>query len=320
MWTIITYILFIVGFYILIKGADLLVDGASSIAKRFGISAIVIGLTIVAFGTSMPELIVNIFASIQDNTEIAIGNILGSNIANILLILGVSALIYPLAVKKNTTWKEIPLALLAVIALALMANDRLVDGFNFSLLTRIDGLILLSFFAIFLYYTHGISKGSKEETNNIKERRLSTSILMIISGLACLTIGGKWIVDGAVSIAASLGISQALIGLTIVAIGTSLPELATSAVAAYKKKADIAVGNIVGSNIFNIFWILGLSATIKPLPFTPALNFDILMTVIATLLLFSAMFIGKKRILERWQGIGFIIIYLCYIIFLIYRG
>lgn len=319
-WTIITYTLFIVGFAVLIKGADWLVDGASSVAKKFGISAIVIGLTIVAFGTSAPELIVNIFASIQGNTDIAIGNILGSNIANILLILGVSAIIYPLAVKKNTTWKEIPLALLAVIAVALMANDALIDGFEFSAITKIDGLILLGFFVIFLYYTRGISKGGETEEQKVKDQKLYISIFMIISGLVCLTVGGKWIVDGAVSIATSLGISQALIGLTIVAVGTSLPELATSAVAAYKKQADIAVGNIVGSNIFNIFWILGLSSVIKPLPFSPSLNLDIAMTVLATLLLFIAMFVGKKRILERWQGAGFIAIYFAYIIYLIIRG
>lgn len=319
-WTILTYVLFIFGFAILIKGADWLVDGASSVAKKFGISAIVIGLTIVAFGTSAPELIVNIFASIQGNTDIAIGNILGSNICNILLILGISAIIYPLAVKKNTTWKEIPLALLAVITIALMANDALFDGLGFSAITRIDGLILIGFFAIFLYYTHGISKGGETEEQGVKEHKLSTSILMIIGGLVCLTVGGKWIVDGAVSIATSLGISQALIGLTIVAVGTSLPELATSAVAAYKKQADIAVGNIVGSNIFNIFWILGLSAVIKPLPFTSTLNFDIIMTILATLLLFLAMFIGKKRILERWQGASFIAIYIIYVIILVIRG
>ncbi len=320
LWTIITYGLFILGFVALIKGADLLVDGASSLAKKFGISAIVIGLTIVAFGTSAPELIVNIFASIQGNTDIAIGNILGSNICNILLILGISALIFPLAVKKNTTWKEIPLAFLAVLAIGFMANDALIDGSDFSAITRIDGLILLGFFVIFLYYTHGISKGGDLEETGIKKYKISTSILMIIGGLIGLTLGGKWIVDGAVSIASSLGISQSLIGLTIVAVGTSLPELATSAMAAYKKQADIAVGNIVGSNIFNIFWILGLSAVIKPLPFSSVLNLDIFMTILATLLLFLAMFVGKKRILERWQGAGFIFIYLIYITVLVIRG
>ena len=281
------YILLVAGFVLLIKGADVLVDGASSFAKKFGISSLVIGLTIVAFGTSAPELIVNLFASIQGNTDIAIGNILGSNIANILLILGISAVIYPLAIQKGTVFKEIPLSLLAIIVVAIMANDILVDNRSFSELTRIDGLVLISFFIIFLYYTFGISKAEGENTsNNIKDRSIIKSVLMAIGGLIALTIGGKWVVDSAMEIALNIGISQAVIGLTVVAIGTSLPELATSAVAAYKKNTDIAVGNIVGSNIFNIFWILGISAIINPLPFSSLLMRDVIATVIATVLLF----------------------------------
>ncbi|OGZ64257.1 MAG: sodium:proton exchanger [Candidatus Staskawiczbacteria bacterium RIFCSPLOWO2_01_FULL_40_39] len=316
----IEYILLIAGFVLLIKGADVLVDGASSFARKFGISALVIGLTIVAFGTSAPELIVNLFASIQGNTDIAIGNILGSNIANILLILGISAVIYPLAIQKGTVFKEIPLSLLAIIAVAIMANDMILDGRVSSELTRIDGLILIAFFVIFLYYTFGISKAEGEsEQGNIKERPIFKSVLMVIGGLAALTIGGKLVVDTAVLIAVNLGISQAIIGLTIVAVGTSLPELATSAVAAYKKNADIAVGNIVGSNIFNIFWILGMSAVINPLPFSNLLMRDVLMTVIATLLLFLFMFVGKKHHLERWQGVLFILIYIIYILVIIFQ-
>lgn len=315
----ITYILFIIGFLFLIKGADLLVDGSASIAKKLKISAIVIGLTIVAFGTSAPELIVNIIASYQGNSEIAIGNILGSNIANILLILGVSAVIYPLTSKRNTVLKEIPLSLLAVIVLGLMANDKIIDGTVFSGLTRIDGLVLIGFFIIFMYYTFGISSlaGGDEEKNEIVVYSYLKSIVFIILGLAGLMLGGKWIVDGAVKIAEIFNVSQSLIGLTVVAIGTSLPELATSAVAAYKKQSDIAIGNVVGSNIFNIFWILGLSSVIRPLPFSTDSNIDILMVVYASLILLAVMFIGKKRIIERWQGAFMIFSYLCYIIFLV---
>lgn len=314
-----TYILFIIGFVILVKGADLLVDGASSIAKKLKISAIVIGLTIVAFGTSMPELIVNIFASINGNADIAIGNILGSNIANILLILGVSAIIYPLATKKNTVWKEIPLSLLAAIVLGVMASDALIDGGIFSGLTRIDGIVLISFFIIFLYYTFGIAKTSGDVADDeIKQFSYSKSILFIILGLVSLTLGGKWIVDGAVKIAEFFNVSQSLIGLTVVAVGTSLPEFATSAVAAYKKQADIAIGNVVGSNIFNIFWILGVSSIIHPLPFSPSSNSDILMTIFASLILFILMFIGKRHIIQRWQGAVMVMIYIAYIIFLIF--
>ncbi len=313
----ITYILFIIGFLILIKGADLLVDGAASIAKKLKISSIVIGLTIVAFGTSAPEFIVNIYASAQGNSEIAIGNILGSNIANILLILGISAIIYPITAKKNTVLKEIPLSLLAAIVLGLMANDHIIDGTEFSGITRIDGLILISFFIIFLYYTFGITKSDEDIVEEeIKVMSYSKAILFIILGLTGLVIGGKWIVDGAVKIAELFHISQSLIGLTVVAVGTSLPELATSAVAAYKKQSDIAIGNVVGSNIFNIFWILGASAIIRPLPFTTGSNVDVAMTIFASIVLFLVMFTDKKRVIKRWQGVFMVTVYSGYIIYL----
>lgn len=316
------YILFAVGFVLLIKGADLLVTGASSLAKRIGVSSLMIGLTIVAFGTSMPELVVNLLASAQGNTDIAIGNVVGSNIANILLILGVSAMIYPLAVQRGTVWKEIPFALLAVVMLIIMANDVLFDGSTTSVLSRIDGLVLIGFFVIFLYYVFGLAKNGKEnsEDESVELFSVGRSILMIGAGLVGLVLGGKWIVDGAVAFASSLGVSEALIGLTVVAVGTSLPELATSAVAAYRRNVDIAIGNVIGSNIFNIFWILGLSAIIKPLPFAPSLNADLLMVVLATSLLFLALFVGKRQILERWQGGVFVAMYVAYTIFLIFRG
>lgn len=315
----ITYILFILGFFVLIKGADLLVDGSASIAKKLKISSIVIGLTIVAFGTSAPEFIVNIYASVQGNSGIAIGNILGSNIANILLILGISAIIYPVTAKKNTVLKEIPFSLLAVIILGLMANDLIIDGEVFSGITRIDGFVLIAFLIIFLYYTFGITKSADDivEKDEIKVFSYPKAILFIILGLTGLVFGGKWIVDGAVKIAELYNVSQSLIGLTIVAVGTSLPELATSAVAAYKKQSDIAIGNVVGSNIFNIFWILGVSGIIRPLPFSTNLNSDILMTVYASVLLFLVMFVGQKRVIERWQGVFMVTSYFAYIVFLI---
>jgi len=313
-----TYILFVVGFVLLISGANLLVEGSASIAKKLNISSIVIGLTIVAFGTSAPEFIVNIFASIQGNTDIAIGNILGSNIVNILLILGISAIIFPLATKENTVWKEIPLSLLAAILLGVMVNDTLIDGGTFSGITRIDGIVFLAFFIIFLYYTFGISKVSGENTDlEIKEMSYMKSSLYIVGGLSGLIFGGKWIVDGAIKIAEGFNVSQSLIGLTVVAIGTSLPELATSAVAAYKKQSDIAIGNVVGSNIFNIFWILGFSALVRPLPFSKTSDIDIMMTIFSSLILFLIMFIGKKHTVERWQGITMIIIYIGYVAYLV---
>jgi cation:H+ antiporter len=313
------YLLLIAGFVLLIKGADFLVNGASSLARRFNVSDLVIGLTIVAFGTSTPELFVNIFASFKGNTDIAIGNVLGSNIANILLILGVSAVIYPLTVTKGTVWKEIPFSLLAVLVLGVLANDRLIDKNSSSALMRADGLVFLFFFIIFLYYSGSIAKRIEgmEELVPAKQYGLARSFLWVLFGLIGLTLGGKWIVDGAVHLATRFGMSQSLVGLTIVAIGTSLPELATSAMAAYKRNVEIAVGNVVGSNIFNIFFVLSASSVIKPLPFKETNNIDIGMVILAEILLFAFMFTGRKRLLDRWEGIVFLSLYAAYIIFLI---
>lgn len=314
-------VLLLVGFALLIKSADFLVNGASALAKRLGVSDLVIGLTVVAFGTSMPELFVNLFASMQGNTGIAIGNVVGSNIFNILVILGITSIIYPLSVSKGTVWKEIPFSLLAVLVLGALANDILFDKAGYSMLTRIDGFIFLAFFVIFLYYTASISKDSGiSQTEESGSKSLSKSLVMLIGGLVGLAFGGKLVVDGAVNIAVRLGISQSLIGLTIVAVGTSLPELATSAVAAYRKNADIAVGNIVGSNIFNIFLILGISSLIKPLPIAAGVNIDILVLIGASLILFFSMFTGKRRMIDRWEGALFIIFYIAYIGYLIKRG
>jgi cation:H+ antiporter len=312
---ILPYILIMAGLVLLIKGADFLVMGASSIARRFHISELVIGLTIVAFGTSTPEFFVNVIASLGGNSDIAIGNVLGSNIANFLLILGISALICPLTVKSGTVWKEIPFSLLAVVVLGLMVNDRWIDHSLHSILTRSDGLVMLCFFSIFLYYSASIAKKIEgmEEVLPEKEYGLVPSILLIIGGFIGLSVGGEWIVDSAVKIALHLGMSQALIGLTIVAFGTSLPELATSAVAAWHDNVDIAVGNVVGSNIFNIYYVLGLSSIIKPLPFNTAYNVDISVVILTSLLLFIFMFIGKKHTLDRWQGGLFLAAYIFYI-------
>jgi len=316
------YVLLFIGFALLIKGAGWLVDGASSIARRFNVSDLVIGLTVVAFGTSSPELFVNIIASLKGNTEIAIGNVLGSNIANTFLILGIASIIYPLTVGKGTVWKEIPLSLLAAIVLGILANDQLIDKREFSVLTRIDGLVFLSFFAVFMYYSVTIAKKIKgmEEYVPAKEHRFVKALLLIVFGLLGLTIGGQWIVDGAVYMALSFGMSQSLAGLTIVAIGTSLPELATSAVAAKKKNVEIAIGNVVGSNIFNIFFVLGISSVVKPLPFNMKSNIDVGVVILASLLLLACLFTGKKHSLDRWEGAIFVVLYTVYITYVIIRG
>lgn len=315
-----SYVLLIIGFLALIKGAAVLVDGASSIAKSLRVSDLVIGLTVVSMGSSAPELIVNIIASIRGNTDLAVGNVLGSNTANILLGIGVAATIYHLKVQKSTVWKEIPFSLLAILVMAVVANDALIDGSISSSITRADGLVLLLFFVIFLFYIYSLGRGEVSESKGAKQHSMAVASLMIAAGLIGLTLGGKWVVDGAMAIGRSLGASEALIGLTVVALGTSLPEIVTSAVAAYKKNADIAVGNIVGSNIFNIFWVLGLVSLIRPIDFSPELNKDIMMVVLATTLLFVILFIGRKHTIEKWEGLGFIGIYVAYIAHLIYRG
>jgi cation:H+ antiporter len=321
------------GLGILVKGADWLVDGASSLAKRLGISDLAIGLTVVAFGTSMPELVVNITSSFSGATEIAIGNIIGSNTANILLILGVSSMMTSISVQTSTVWKEIPFALLASLVVCIMANDALFDGASSSVITRSEGIVLIAFFAIFLWYISGMAKtetGAVGETVHV--RGVYTSCGSVLAGLALLIGGGKLTVSGAVIVAQAIGVSESLIGLTIVAVGTSLPELATSVVAARKGNADIAVGNIVGSNIFNIFWILGVSAVIAPLHFAPGMNVDLLVTVAATVLLFFVAHSGhlhhrllfwRQRgyhALRRLDGAIMLIAYIAYVASLVWRG
>ncbi len=316
-------ILFVVGFVFLIKGADWLVKGDTSLAKRWGVSNLMIGLTVVAFGTSAPELVVNLVASFSGNNDIAIANILGSNITNVFLILGISAIIYPLAVGRGTVWREIPFSMLAIIALGLLVNDNLIDGSGFSVLSRVDGAILLLFFIIFIYYAFVSGKvtGGDEQ---IEEFSRAKSYLMLIGGMIGLALGGNWIVKGAVDLANILGMSQAFVGFTIIAIGTSLPELVTSAVAAYRREADIAIGNIVGSNVFNIFLVLGLSSLIKPLNFSVNLNIDVVMVIFSTILLFLFMIINKggmkKHALERNEGVIFVLIYFAYLFYVIVRG
>lgn len=308
------YVLMAVGFIFVIKGADLFVSGASSLARRLHVSDLAIGLTVVAFGTSLPELAVNVTASIRGDVGITIGNILGSNIANILLILGVAGVILPLTVTKGTVWKEIPLSLLAALLVGILANDLAIDGVGPSRLTRIDGLVLLCFFAIFLYYTAGIARaeGVPPAPRQDGQAAWKTTVLMV-AGFIGLLLGSAWVVEGAVKLATALGVRQTVIGLTIVAVGTSLPELATSAAAAYRKNPQIAIGNVVGSNIFNIFFILGVSSLIRPIPFEPRANVDIGAAIVASGLLLACMFTSKRHILDRREAAVFLVLYVVYI-------
>lgn len=312
------YILFVIGFVLLVYGANWLVDGAASIAKRHNISNVVIGMTIVALGTSAPELVVNLVASFKNTADVALGNILGSNIANIFLILGVSALIFPLAVNKNTFYKEVPFAVVGALLFGILANDLFLDKSDQLSVSRINGIILIAFFVLFMIYAFGISrtKGTSDEAV-IKEFPFWKSMLMIVAGLIALVAGGRWIVDGAVEIAALLGMSESVISLSIVALGTSLPELATCIAAALKRNADIVIGNVLGSNVFNIFFVMGTSAVIKPLPFNQVLNFDVVVGIFSMLLLWAFLIISGQRTLLRWHGGVFVVMYVAYIMFLV---
>ncbi len=315
---LVNILLLLGGFIALIYGANALVDAASSLAARWGVPSIVIGLTIVAFGTSAPELVVNVFAATTGSTDMVLGNVLGSNIFNVLGILGISALIYPLTVKSNTTWIEIPLSLLAAICVLVVASDVLLDGTAENFISRSDGIILLLFFLIFLVYNLVVAKsGGADEEMETKDYSTGKAVLFIILGLVGLIIGGRLIVTSAVSIAEVIGLSERVIGLTVVSIGTSLPELATSIIAVRKKNVDIAIGNVVGSNIFNIFLILGISGTIVPLGINPDSLFDIMVNILTGLLLFIFVFTGRGRKVERWEGAVFVICYVAYVTYLI---
>jgi len=309
------YVFFtLIGFFPLIYGANLLVDSASALAVRLKIPPLVIGLTIVAFGTSAPEMVVNLAASLAGSSGIVIGNVVGSNIFNVLGILGIASIIYPLAVEKSTTWIEIPLAVLSAAILIFLANDIFFDQASVSGVSFIDGVVLLGFFGIFLAYTVSLAKsGGISEDLVVKGYSIPLSVVLLLIGLGLLVLGGRLIVDNATALARSYGVSERVIALTIISIGTSLPELATSVTAALKKRVDIAIGNVVGSNIFNVFFILGLSALVAPVPGSASVNIDLGVNMGASLLLFLFIFTGRGRRIERWEGIVFLLGYGSYL-------
>ena len=290
-----------------------LTDGASSLAKRFKISDLVIGLTVVAFGTSAPELAVSLSSAIKGSADIAIGNVVGSNMFNTLMIVGCTAFFAPIIVTRNTLLKEIPLCILASVALLAISNDMLLDKQPLDMVSRTDGFLLLLFFIIFMVYTFSIARQhGDEEAEEVKQIPLWLSLIYIIGGLAALVFGGNIFVDGATGIARSLGVSESVIGLTLVAGGTSLPELATSVVAALKKNPEMAIGNVVGSNLFNIFLVLGASATITPLNLIGITNFDLLSLVIASVILWFFGVFYKKRTITRVEGTILVVCYIAY--------
>jgi cation:H+ antiporter len=311
----------ILGLILLVFSADFLVKGASSVAKKLKISPLVIGLTIVAFGTSLPELIVNILAATKGQPGLALGNIIGSNIANILLILGASAAIYPIVVKRSTIWRDVPFALLASGILLILCNDHILDGTTANLLSRSDALVLLVLFGIFLIYVVSLMRNSPppEDSEDIRTYSGWFDFLFCVGGITGLYLGGDFLVSHASALARNAGVSDAMIGLTIVSIGTSLPELVTSVTAAIRKQNDIAVGNVIGSNIFNVFWILGITGTISPLSFQTAQNADLWVAFGATCLLFLGVFMRPHKITRAYGVIG-VLLYIGYMGFVVVRG
>ena len=307
------------GLALILLGANGLTDGAAAVAKRFHISDLVIGLTIVALGTSAPELVISTMAALGGSAEMAIGNVVGSNIFNVLAIIGVTAMVMPIKVGEGTMSKEIPLVILCSFVLAFMANDVILDGGSRNIISRIDGLVLLGFFLIFMRYTFAIARSgnAEEEETKIKEMPIWKSALFIAGGLAGLIYGGQLFVDGASGIASSLGVSESIIGLTIVAGGTSLPELATSVTAALKKNPGIAIGNVIGSNLFNILFVLGCSATTSPLSMGGINNVDMAVLIGSAILFWLVGWFFKKRTITRVEGALLVICYIAYTAYLI---
>lgn len=313
------YLLYsILGFIPLIFGANWLVNGASAIAKRRNISNLVIGLTIVAFGTSAPELVVNVLSAVSGNSGFSFGNVVGSNIINILVILGLSAIIYPMAVKSPTIWIEIPLCLLSALILLVIANDGFLDFASNDMVSRADGILLIAFFFVFMYYSYyAMKRGDEDHPIDVKEIGSGKSVLLIVAGMVLLAGGGQVIVYFASEFAVEYGIPDRIIGLTILSVGTSLPELTTSIVAALKKNVDISIGNIIGSNIFNAFLILGVSSTINPIPIDMGSNLDLLINIVATLLIFIFVFTRKGRMIDRLEGAVMVAMYAGYMYYVL---
>jgi cation:H+ antiporter len=320
------YVLFVAGFAMLLLGADAVVRGATTVARRLGASEVAIGLTLVSIGTSFPELLVNVFASFGGNSEIAIGNVLGSNVANILLILGVAAMIRELPIRDATIFSEIPFSLAAALLVGFLANAHLFGTAGILSISRIDGVILLAFFLLFLAYIYRVWDDHSTAIEHLAlepsdaDGRLVGALALVGAGSIGLGLGAHWVVEGAVSLSRFLGLSESFMGLTVIAIGTSLPELVTSVVAARRGKTDLAIGNAIGSNIFNLLWVLGLSATLRPLPFDVVSNTDIMMVVASSAIFLLAIAVGPRNAIDRKHGIAFVLLYVGYLAFLFDRG
>lgn len=311
-----------VGFVLLVKGAEYLVKGGSHIAQRFGVSYFVIGLTIVAFGTSMPEFVVNVHSAIRGTTDIAVGNILGSNMANMLLVIGLTAIIAPIEVNRYAKTRDIPMALFSAVILLVLSADAVLFGAGDNILARYDGVIMLVIFAVYMARVFTSTRNEMQDEEIFDEEiPLAKSLVYIAGGLVGLYYGGELIVDNAVLLAREYEISEILISSTIIAFGTSLPELATSLMAAVRGRCDIAVGNVIGSNIFNTFWVLGATCIIRPIHLAPSILGDIAIVGASTLLLLLLInSFGKREIIQKPTGMVLFSIYVLYIVMLVVRG
>ena len=313
----------LLGLALILVGANMLTDGASAIARRWGVSDLVIGLTVVAFGTSAPELVISLVSAVEGATELAVGNAVGSNIFNVLAIIGITALIKPIKIEEGSMTKDIPFMIVSALVLLAMGNGVLLDGSAENELTRVDGIVLLLFFCIFMRYTFSIAKNGQpepEESQTSKPMGMAKGVVWVALGLAGLIFGGKFFVNGASGIAAGLGVSEAVIGLTIVAAGTSLPELATSVAAALKGKNGMAVGNVIGSNIFNSFMVLGAASTIRPLQFGSIGNLDLLVMTGSCLVFWAMGWLIGNRTITRGEGALLTAGYIAYIAVLVARA
>ena len=318
---IIDGLLLVIGLGVLIKGAGLLIKGATVIASRFGISPLVIGLTVISFGTSMPEFVVSLTSGLQTDSDLAIANVIGSNIANVLLVLGVAAIIRPLPVHNSTVVSEIPFSLSAALLLGFVANANLFSDKQALTISHVDGAILLSSFMLFLLYVY---KSSARREGLIRQvlpdGTMTRALTSIAIGTLGLYFGGQWVVDGAVGMSQSLGINDALIGLTIIAIGTSSPELVASGMAAYRNQTDMAIGNVIGSNIFNLLWVLGFTSSIVELPFRVISNTDLMVVIGSSALVILALVTNRKTSITRSHGIVFVGLYFTYLAYVVVRG
>jgi len=308
---------------LILTGANALTDGASALARRFGISDLVVGLTVVAFGTSTPELVISVMSAANGNPGMAIGNVVGSNIFNILAIIGITAMVRPTVIERTVMTREIPMLLISSMILLILGNTALLDGVTGPVLGRADGLMLLAFFGIFMWYMFASAKGAASDepagVNASAKGQMKTgkAVLWVIGGLVMLVAGGDRFVAGASGIASMMGISDAVIGLTIAAAGSSLPELATSIVAARKGQTSLAVGNVIGSNIFNIFFVLGTTATVHPVAFGTIGNVDLLTLTGASALFLCCGWLIGKRTITRAEGTFFTLCYVAYITYLV---